>query len=125
MITGRVNSKIEAVISLTVCGPQAEEHQIETVIDTGYSDCLTLPAEMIARFGLSSIGTPQVTLADGREVDSGMYPATIIWDGGRRAIEVDDFEAVPLVGMALLEGHDLKVRVATGGRVTIKSFSPA
>ena len=25
----------------------------------------------------------------------------------------------------LLEGHDLKVRVATGGRVTIKSFSPA
>lgn len=66
MITGHVNSKIEAVISLTVCGLQEVERQIQTVIDTGYSGYLALPADMIVEFNLSSIGTQQVTLADGR-----------------------------------------------------------
>lgn len=124
MMTGQVNSKREAVISLTLCKSQTEERQIETVIDTGYSGYLALSAELIAEFSLISIGTQQVTLADGREVDSAIYPATIVWDGRRRAIEIDNLETVPLVGMALLEGHDLKIRIAIGGRVTIESFFP-
>lgn len=123
MITGQVSSKREAVISLTVSGSQGETREIEAVIDTGYSSYLTLPAAVIAALGLSPIGTEQLTLADGSEIASVICPATIVWDGQLRAIEVDTLESKALVGMALLEGYDLSIRVAAGGRVTIESFS--
>lgn len=77
---------------------------------------------MIAALGLSPIGTEQLTLADGSEIASVICPATIVWDGQLPAIEVDTLESKALVGMALLEGYDLSIRVAAGGRVTIESF---
>lgn len=123
MITGLVNSKLEAVVSLVVHGTQEETRQIEAVIDTGYSGYLALSSELIAAFGLNPIGTQQITLADGSEVDSVLCPATITWDGNTRIIEVYVLETVPLIGMALLEGYDLKIRVAIGGGITIEPLS--
>ena len=125
MITGLVNSKLEAVVSLVVHGAQEEIHQIEAVIDTGYSGYLALSSELIAAFGLTSIGTQQVTLADGNDVDSALCPATITWDGNTRVIEVYVLETVPLIGMALLDGYELKICVAIGGGVTIEPFYPS
>jgi len=124
MITGQVNSKREAVVLLTVCGPQGETREIEAIIDTGYSNYLTLPTEMIATLGLSTIGTEQLTLADGSEITSELCLATIVWDGQERTIEVDTLESEPLIGLALLEGYDLNIRITVGGRVTIESFFP-
>lgn len=125
MITGHVNAKREAVILLTVCGAQEVTRQIEAIIDTGYSAYLTLPTEMVAALGLISIGNQQLILADGSEVDSALYPATVIWDGQPRPIEIDAVEGEALVGMALLEGYELNVRVVVGGSVTLNPFSPA
>ena len=44
MISGRVNENREAVISLTLIGLVGEKHEIEAVIDTGFSGDLTLRA---------------------------------------------------------------------------------
>jgi clan AA aspartic protease len=123
MITGYVNSKLDAVISLPVYGPQGLTHEIEAVIDTGYSGYLALPNAVIAALGLSSVGLGYLTLADDSEIVSALYPATLVWDGQERAVEVDSLETEALVGMALMEGYDLKVRVRVGGRVTIRRFS--
>jgi len=78
---------------------------------------------MIATFGLNSIGTEQLTQADGNEITSELCLATIVWDGQERTIQVNTVESDPLVGMALLDGYDLNIRVAVGGGVTIESFS--
>ena len=125
MTTGHVNSKREALIWLTVCAPQGERREIEALIDTGYSSYLTLPGNLITTLGLSTIGTEQLTLADGTEISSDLCAATIVWDGQERTIEVDTLESEPLIGMALLEGYDLSIRVAVGGPVKIESFSPS
>lgn len=122
---GLVNSKREAVISITVCAPQVELLEIEGLIDTGYSGYLTLPGDLIATLGLSTLGTEQLTLADGNEISSDLCLATIVWDGRERTIEVDTLESEPLIGMALLEGYDLSIRVAVGGPVKIESFFPS
>ena len=124
MITGHVNDKREAVILLTICGTQGQTRQIEAIIDTGYSAYLTMPTEVIAALDLISIGDQQLTLADGSEVDSALYPATVIWDGQERAIEVDALEEEMLIGMALMDGYDLSVRVMVGGTVTLKPIPP-
>jgi predicted aspartyl protease len=47
MITGIVTGAREAVISLTVRGPNGQEQEIEAVIDTGFDGSLTLPLALI------------------------------------------------------------------------------
>lgn len=122
---GLVNSKREAMIWITVCAPQGERREIEALIDTGYSGYLTLTPALIDTFRLTTLGTEQLTLADGSEISTDLCLATIVWDGQERTIEVDSLESEPLVGMALLEGNDLSIRVAVGGTVKIESFSPS
>ena len=78
MISGHVNSKLEAVISLSIIGLQGEVREVEAVIDTGFSDYLTLPVEVVTALGLSSIGVEQLTLADGSEITAYLCPVTII-----------------------------------------------
>lgn len=123
MITGYVNSILEAVISLEVYGSQKRVREMEAVIDTGFTGYLTLPPPVISALGLSSIAVGSLTLADGSEVISDVCAATVFWDGQMRVVEVDSLEMEVLVGMSLLDGYDLSVRVAVGGPVTIKPIS--
>ena len=59
-------------------------------------------------------------LADGSESVFDIYEGTVVWERRPRRIAVDEADTAPLVGMALLDGHELKVQVRNGGRVTIK-----
>ena len=52
MITGIVTVAREAVISLTVRGPNGQEQEIEAVIDTGFDGSLTSPPALITALGL-------------------------------------------------------------------------
>lgn len=122
MITGRVNSYREAVISVSLSGFEGTALEVDAVVDTGYAGYLTLPTSMIEALGLQSIGVGYLTLADGNELASEVCVATVLWDHQRREIEVDSLESEVLVGMALLEGYDLRIRVISGGDVAIESI---
>ena len=52
MITGQVTVYREAVISLSVKGPEGQSREIDAVIDTGFNGFLTLPASLIQELGL-------------------------------------------------------------------------
>lgn len=125
MITGYLNTKLEAVIALEVFGADGQPHTIEAVIDTGYSSFLTLPASVVSALGLNSIGNEQLTLADGSEIVSAICQATIIWDGQLSDIAVDTLETMPLIGMAMMSGYDLSARIVVGGRVTLTAYTPS
>jgi clan AA aspartic protease len=122
MITGRVNEKLEAVLTLSIYDSQGNLREIEALIDTGYTAHLTLPTAIITELGLENFATGQLTMADGSQVVSELYYATMIWDGQSRKIEVDALESEVLVGMSLLEGFDLYLRIAVDGVATITSF---
>lgn len=121
MITGSVNAYREAVIRLTVRGSQAQE-EIEAIVDTGFSGFLTLPSPLIAALDLPFRRRGRAILADGSETLFDIHEATVIGDGQARSIFVDAAETIPLVGMALLEGHELTIRVADEGGVFISTF---
>ena len=120
MITGIVTVAREAVISLTVRGPNGQEQEIEAVIDTGFDGSLTLPPALITALGLPWRRRGRALLVDGNESVFEIYEATVIWDGTIRRVSVDEVDVVPLVGMALLYGYELTVQIVEGGRVILK-----
>ena len=125
MITGVVTDRREAFIRLRVRGPAGQDQEIEAVIDTGFDGWLSLPSSIIAQLGLRWRRRGRALLADGSESVFDIYEATVDWDGELRRIPVDQAETVPLVGMSLLEGYELSIRIQRGGNVTVTALSPS
>jgi len=119
MITGTVEAR-EGRIRLKLDGPRRREREIEGVIDTGYTASLSLPPGLVASLGLRWKSFGRGILADGSECLFDVYVATVVWDGCERRILVDEADTDPLVGMALLSGHELRMQVRSRGKVTIR-----
>lgn len=122
MISGVVNAKFEATIRLSVSSLQGQIHEIEAILDTGFSGSLTLPSVIIRSLGLPWRTRGSVMLANGAVDQCDIYAATVMWDGGLRNILVEEADTEPLVGMALLRDHVLSVQIVPGGTVTIAAL---
>ncbi len=121
MIQGTVNSALEAVLTVTVQGTAGSAQEVDAVIDTGFSGFLTLPSALVTVLGPAFDGVGWGVLVDGTETSFDMYGATLLWDGESRSVYVYAAETSPLVGMRLLDGHDLHIEVHEGGRVTVEA----
>ena len=121
MIRGVVNASHEAVVPLSLQGPDGQAQDIEAVVDTGYSGFLTLPTTLVAELGLPFAYVGWAFLANDDEVAFDVHDATVIWDGQPKHIKADATGSTPLVGMLLLDSHDLNIEVVNGGRVVIQA----
>jgi clan AA aspartic protease len=122
MIIGVVNTHHEATIDLIVQSANGQGHDIDAVIDTGFTGFLTLPTSLIAALGLTWRGYASAVLGDGSLQQFDVYAATVIWDGQARLVEIDAAETDPLVGMGLLYGHEVRIQAIDGGTVTIEAL---
>ena len=122
MITGEVTADREAIVSLPIVGASGEQLKVEAVLDTGFTDHLTLPLAMIAMLQLPYIDSSEFTLADGSTVTMEVYRATVVWDGLDRAIPILAAEGGALAGMSLLYGSRLTLDVVDGGTVTVEKL---
>jgi clan AA aspartic protease len=122
MIIGVVNAYREATIGLIVQDANGRGHDIEAVIDTGFTGFLTLPTSFIAALELTWRGYASAVLGDGSLQQFDVYAATVIWDGQARVVEIDAAETDPLVGMGLLYGHEVRIQAIDGGTVTIEAL---
>ena len=122
MIEGVVNAAYEPVVTLGVQGPAGQSQEIEAVIDTGFTGFLTVTPAMVAELGLRYRSRGWATLADGSEVPFDIYDVTVLWDGQPVYIEAAAADATPLVGMRLLDRHNLHIEVVAGGRVVIQAI---
>jgi predicted aspartyl protease len=59
------------------------------------------------------------TLGDGTSCIFEVYIAVVIWDGQYRTIDINESETMPLIGMQLLRGYDLRIQAIEGGSITI------
>ncbi len=121
MIEGSVNAALESVITLDLRNPPGESRRVDAVVDTGFSRFLTLPPSLVEELGLPFAGARLVILADGSEVALDAYAASVLWDGQMREIVAYAADTTPLIGMSMLEGHNLYVEVEDGGRVVIET----
>ena len=123
MIVGEVNALPEAVVRLAVRGPGGHEREIEAVVDTGYTGALTLPAMLISELALPFSSLTRALLADGSETICAAHEANVRWGSLVRRILVHAADVDPLLGMALLQGYELRIEVIEGGRVSIRELS--
>lgn len=122
MISGIVNTQLEAVIQLDILGEKQQRQSIQAIIDTGYTGFLTLPYSIISTLNLTWYMQQEGLLGDGSLRMFNVYEASVIWAGQVRMIEVNESETDPLVGMGLLEGYELKIQATDGGLVTITAL---
>ena len=120
MITGVVTANLEGIISISVRGPGGNSQIIEAVIDTGFDGCLSLPPSLITRLKLPWRRRGLALLADGSETVFDIHEGTVRWNRRSRRIAVDAADTAPLVGMALLDGYELRMQVRRGGKIVIK-----
>jgi clan AA aspartic protease len=120
MITGIVTADREAIVRVLVRGPSGQQQRIKAVIDTGFDGWLSLPPAFIASLALPWRRRGSALLADGRETLFDIYEGVVVWDRRRLRIPVDEADTAPLVGMALLDGYELKVEVRSRGKVTVR-----
>ena len=121
MIEGVVSPDYEAVISLSLRGPSGLEREVDAVVDTGFNSFLTLPPEVVTELALPFAMQGHAILADGQEASFDIYGATVLWDGQPRYVDAYVVDATPLVGMMLLDKHNLNIEVESGGRVVIQA----
>jgi clan AA aspartic protease len=119
MMIGIVNADLEPVLRLTVRDAGGQPQNVEAVVDTGFNGFLTLPPALIAALGLPWLCRQQGQLADGSFQAFDVYVATVDWDGQQRSVEVEATDAQPLLGMALMQGAELRIQVVPGGSMTI------
>jgi clan AA aspartic protease len=119
MITGTVTPNLAAIVRVHVEDANGTSQAIDFTIDTGFTGFVSLPPAVIAGIGLPVASQESVRIADGSVMNVPVHAGVVIWDGKPRR---GDFHAVGkerLLGMALLAGHDLAIRVSDGGAVSI------
>ena len=123
MIEGTVNGILEPVVTLVVSGVAERTSRVDALIDTGYGGDLMLPTDVVRDLGLMRVGGTRLVLANGMEESFHTYMATVDWSGNKRGVAVHATSAAALVGMRLLDGHNLQIDVRQGGRVLIETLT--
>jgi len=123
MLQGEVRESGEAVLQLSIRGPQGHDLQIEALIDTGFTGYLCLPETLVTALGLPYCGAARAMLADGSRSVISVYAGTIVWENQPRQIEIDATGCEALIGIGLLRRHELRIRFMAGGEVSITPIS--
>ena len=122
MIIGQVTSEHEAVLTIRLRSLDGAEIEVEVILDTGFTDFLTMPAALIRELSWPRRDSVPIILSDGspRRVD--VHAGHILWNGDWRIIPVQASEGDPLLGMALLHENFVSIEVISGGAVSIESI---
>jgi clan AA aspartic protease len=94
--------------------------RIDAVIDTGFTDILTLPRHDVQQLGLTPVASVSAILANGSSVILDVSEGVMLWDGERRTARIHCTEGGGLVGMSLLSGYRLIADIVEGGSVSIE-----
>lgn len=92
---------------------------LDFVVDTGFTEFLTLPVAAVAVLRLPYSHENPAYLADGSSVKMDIHIATILWNGVERQVSVLATGRRPLLGTALLDDQELRVRFRENDLVTV------
>ena len=120
MMHGQVNSRYQAMISLTMYTANGAEITFpDVLIDTGSDAEVVASASVIQLLGLYYLEPIDLLQADDEAVTVAMFLGEILWNGSRRRVKVVRTGESLLIGMGLLRGHQMNMDIRPGGSVQI------
>ena len=119
MMHGRVNSKYEAMLPLTLIAADGSERTFTALVDTGCSAEVIVSSAEVALLGLPFKNVMDVTQADDEVVLAYIYQGEALWQGSRRPVDVVCLGKSVLIGMRLMRTHRLNIDVNVGGKVEV------
>jgi clan AA aspartic protease len=122
MIFGQFSPKLEAIVRLFIADNTGQTQALDVIVDTGFSEFLSMPPAEVAKLGLTWLVRADTRLADGTSVPVDVYAGVVIWNGKSRSINVQALGVQNLIGVAMLAGHDVALRVTDGGKVSIDAI---
>ena len=123
-MTGYVSAKEpEPRLTITILDNRGIAVPIEAVIDTGFTGYMTLPIEIVSALGLERTRERIMRLADGSARRFRAYSAKVMWHGNTITISAPAMPGKPLIGMSLMLGSDVAMRVRENGPVTVSEPS--
>ena len=121
MILGKfVNGRV--VVPVSFCLLKSTEVAIDFVVDTGFNNYLTLPAQAVSAMNLPLYLTTPARLADGSSVLIPVHIAEINWDNQIISVPVLATGTKPLLGTALLQDFRLTVEFIDSGVVKLEKI---
>ena len=98
-------------------------HAVDFIIDTGFTEELALPPDIIVQLGLRPEDDDVIlTLADGTSRVLTVYTGWVEWHGQFREVDVISADTSPLLGMKMLAGSNLSVDATPQGAVTVNEL---
>ena len=125
MIRGALNERLELMLSVEIADDDGQHHLVEALLDTGFTQDLTLPPDEIARLGLKHARYASIALADGQEIPTSLYEGSVKWLGQVKEVEVIAMDEQPLLGMNLLAGSTVTFHTQPGGELLIEEIREA
>ncbi|GAB4457562.1 MAG: hypothetical protein OHK0029_17570 [Armatimonadaceae bacterium] len=122
MIEGEISAEYEMTVPLIIGNARGATETLQCVIDTGFSDYLSIPRSIIQRLDLAQRESRTFFLADNEPVIFDVFIGYVDWDGRERRISVLAAEGTPLIGMRLLRGAVVFTDVRDGGKVLVRAF---
>jgi clan AA aspartic protease len=120
MILGRTE-RLHALLPVRFRLENRPDVTIEFIVDTGFTGSLSLPAGAISALGLPYLEEISANLANDADIALDVHAATIHWNETEQDVRVLATGRRPLLGTALLAGHELTARFVNGGAVTVEA----
>lgn len=109
-VAGRVNERLEPLVTVRLVGGPAGWTEVECVVDTGFVGAhLVLPREVIDSLGLVVTGFEEVETVGGATVRADIAIGQAEWLGEVRSVSIIIIADSRLVGSHLLDGARLTV----------------
>ena len=120
MIRGVLNDRLQLMVAVEISDGDGPFQPVEALLDTGFSEDLTLPQDLVARLGLKRVNRIPVTLAGDHQIQVSTHDGYVKMFGQVRRINVLAMEGQPLLGMTLLAGCKITIHARPGGEALIE-----
>ncbi len=117
-----VTIRRQATLPVTFRLPGQPDFTLEFVVDTGFTEFLTLPPATVAAMNLPFVYQRQASLADDSAITIAVHQATILWSGIERQVSVIATGRRPLLGTAMLDDQELRAQFRESGLMTVEEL---
>jgi len=119
MTYGYMRDANMAIAEVSVRGSGGAILTVDAVIDTGFTQYLTLPPVTISALDLVRKGELRIRLADGTRRIANVYEALVKIHNDWILVTIEESDGDILIGMGLLYGSQLSIDVIEDGVVSI------